>query len=195
MLGECFFTNKVENGGYITGSYEVTGSTEGVIVSLSQPGTDVQVWTSQNVADHWSYTASTCKLTFISIIVLAVPGQYKLCFRPTVRTRQTVSFNLHVTSDEFGLGDYYDSPESTNFATKGQTEKVGQLTAELESRLASLLDHQEYAITREQVHRDTAESANGRVMWWSFTQLIVLILAAIFQLFYLKKFFSSKLII
>lgn len=48
---------------------------------------------------------------------------------------------------------------------------------------------------RERVHRNTAESTNARVKWWSVFQLGVLVVNCVFQVFYLKRFFEVKRIV
>ena len=63
--------------------------------------------------------------------------------------------------------------------------------------LAELLnqvkDEQSYIVIRERTHRNTAESTNGRVKWWSIFQLGVLIGEGIFQVWWLKRFFEVSL--
>ena len=63
-------------------------------------------------------------------------------------------------------------------------------------QLAELLnqvkDEQSYIVVRERTHRNTAESTNGRVKWWSIFQLGVLIGEGIFQVWWLKRFFEVR---
>lgn len=47
-------------------------------------------------------------------------------------------------------------------------------------------DEQEYIVLRERTHRNTAESTNARVKWWSVLQGIVLFLVVAWQVYYLK---------
>jgi hypothetical protein len=56
--------------------------------------------------------------------------------------------------------------------------------------LAQVKDEQSYIVLRERVHRNTAESTNARVKWWSIFQLAVLIGEGIFQVWWLKRFFE-----
>jgi hypothetical protein len=56
--------------------------------------------------------------------------------------------------------------------------------------LAQVKDEQSYIVVRERVHRNTAESTNARVKWWSIFQLAVLIGEGIFQVWWLKRFFE-----
>lgn len=53
-------------------------------------------------------------------------------------------------------------------------------------------DEQAYIVMREQMHRNTAESTNGRVKWWSIFQIAVLVVEGIFQVWWLKRFFEVR---
>ena len=61
--------------------------------------------------------------------------------------------------------------------------------------MRTIKDDQQYIITRERVHRDTAESTNSRVVWWSIFQLLVLGGVCYWQIYYLKHFFEVKRVI
>lgn len=93
-----------------------------------------------------------------------------------------------------GDSDYYGDL-GANLASKSQTERIGILTKEVESKVYELMDHQDFAITRETVHRGTTESTNSRVLWWSVAQVSVLITLSVVQMYYLKSFFEIKLIL
>lgn len=45
---------------------------------------------------------------------------------------------------------------------------------------------------REERFRMTSESTNQRVLWWSITQTIILIITGIWQMRHLKSFFEAK---
>ena len=66
-------------------------------------------------------------------------------------------------------------------------------------RLSDLLqqvrDEQSYIVVRERTHRNTAESTNARVKWWSIFQLGVLAGEGIFQVWWLKRFFEVKRVV
>ena len=65
-----------------------------------------------------------------------------------------------------------------------------RLVRKLSEALAQVRDEQSYFVVRERVHRNTAESTNGRVKWWSTFQLAVVIAEGIFQVWWLKRFFE-----
>ena len=47
-------------------------------------------------------------------------------------------------------------------------------------------DEQEYIVVRERTHRNTAESTNDRVKWWSVAQVIILFAVVGWQVYYLQ---------
>ncbi|KXT17953.1 hypothetical protein AC579_5942 [Pseudocercospora musae] len=107
-------------------------------------------------------------------------GRYTYCFSNENWSANTkeVSFNVH--------GIVY-VPESE--APQDPLEKEVRAMSEL---IAQVKDEQGYIIVRERTHRNTAESTNARVKWWSIFQLGVLIGEGIFQVWWLKRFFEVK---
>ena len=67
---------------------------------------------------------------------------------------------------------------------------VRNTVKQLSELLNQVKDEQSYIVVRERTHRNTAESTNGRVKWWSIFQLGVLIGEGIFQVWWLKRFFE-----
>lgn len=68
----------------------------------------------------------------------------------------------------------------------------GELVKVLSDLLSQVKDEQGYIVVRERTHRNTAESTNGRVKWWSIFQLGVLLGEGIFQVWWLKRFFEVR---
>ncbi|PVH96930.1 hypothetical protein DM02DRAFT_616883 [Periconia macrospinosa] len=110
-------------------------------------------------------------------------GKYTYCFNNEhwgANTKE-VSFNVH--------GIVY-VPESE--APKDPLEVEVRSLSEL---VAQVKDEQSYIVVRERTHRNTAESTNSRVKWWSIFQLIVVGGEGIFQVWWLKRFFEVKRIV
>lgn len=70
---------------------------------------------------------------------------------------------------------------------------------ELQLRVRQLLDQveqiskeQNYQRYREERFRQTSESTNSRVFWWSVAQMTILVLTGLWQMKHLKKFFEAK---
>lgn len=106
------------------------------------------------------------------------------------RTDPSSSFNVHGVVYVVGDGQSYSS------SVKDQTliclqliDVVAPIEREirkLAAGLVSVKDEQEYIIVREKTHRNTAESTNSRVKWWSVLQAIVLFSVVAWQVYYLK---------
>jgi hypothetical protein len=70
-----------------------------------------------------------------------------------------------------------------------EDEAVAPIEREIRSLangLTTVKDEQEYIVVRERTHRNTAESTNSRVKWWSVLQAIVIFAVVAWQVYYLK---------
>ena len=110
-------------------------------------------------------------------------GKFVYCFsnEKWSSTSKDVSFNVH--------GIVY-VPESE--APQDPLEKEVRGLSEL---LTQVKDEQSYIVVRERTHRNTAESTNARVKWWSIFQLGVLVGEGVFQVWWLKRFFEVKRVV
>lgn len=82
-----------------------------------------------------------------------------------------------------------------DYANVAQKEKL----TELQLRIRQLLDQceqitkeQNYQRYREERFRQTSESTNKRVLYWSLAQTIVLVVMGLWQMKHLKSFFEAK---
>ena len=129
--------------------------------------------------------------------VARLDGKYIYCFSNEhwSATSKEVSFNVHgivyvpeaeAPSDPLEVeGQWFRSREGWLLQAK-----LGSLVRQLSELLSQVKDEQTYIVLRERTHRNTAESTNGRVKWWSIFQLGVLIAEGIFQVWWLKRFFE-----
>jgi len=108
-----------------------------------------------------------------------IDGRYTYCFSNEFSqvTGKTVSFNVH--------GIMYVEDDA-------HTAPIEKEIRALSSALEAVKDEQEYIVVRERLHRDTAESTNDRVKWWSITQTGLLVLVCGTQVYYLKRTFEVK---
>jgi hypothetical protein len=60
----------------------------------------------------------------------------------------------------------------------------------LSELLDQVKDEQGYIVVRERTHRNTAESTNARVKWWSIFQIGILAGNAVFSVWWTKRFFE-----
>lgn len=107
-------------------------------------------------------------------------GKYGYCFSNEMSSLDTkdVSFNIHGVV-------YVDVTDPNNDSLDAAVRRLSILTQEVKNE-------QSYIVVRERTHRNTAESTNDRVKWWSVFQLIVVAANCIFQIVYLKRFFEVK---
>ncbi|KAH0844512.1 Endosomal protein P24B [Fonsecaea pedrosoi] len=131
-------------------------------------------------------------------------GKYVYCFSNEhwSANSKEVSFNVHgivyvpeseAPQDPLETEGSYFVPHSGPLETKAArrlTEYAAHLVRQLSDLLAQVKDEQAYIVVRERTHRNTAESTNSRVKWWSIFQLGVLIGEGVFQVWWLKRFFE-----
>ncbi|KAI9752071.1 MAG: p24 complex component [Lichina confinis] len=110
-------------------------------------------------------------------------GRYTYCFSNEHWSASTkeVSFNVH------GIV-YVAESEAHSDPLELEVRQLSEL-------LSQVKDEQSYIVARERTHRNTAESTNARVKWWSIFQLGVLIGEGIFQVWWLKRFFEVKRVV
>ncbi|KAL6927821.1 p24 complex component [Hanseniaspora valbyensis] len=105
-------------------------------------------------------------------------GKHSYCFineRSSVDTKD-VTFNIYGT-----IYVDLDNPE---------TDTVDAAVRQLSKLVHDVKNEQSYIVIRERTHRNTAESTNSRVKYWSIFQLVVVIFNSLFQIYYLKRFFE-----
>ncbi|KAG7666187.1 EMP24, partial [[Candida] subhashii] len=110
-------------------------------------------------------------------------GKYTYCFsnEKTARVDLDVSFNIHGVV-------YVDVSDPKSDTLDYAIQRLSQLTNDVKAE-------QTYLVIRERTHRNTAESTNSRVKWWSVFQIIVVAANSIFQIYYLKRFFEVQSVV
>jgi len=166
---ECFFEDLHIND-KMTVTYQVGGGGH----------MDIDFWLSDphNLALHKQIKQTTGTVS----ITAEKDGKHEYCFSNQMSSiaDKTVSFNVH--------GVIYVGDDDT----VAPIEREIRLLA---SDLKAVKDEQEYLLVREKKHRNTAESTNSRVKWWSVLQAIVLVVVVAWQVYYLKSFFEVKRVI
>ncbi|BGP44407.1 p24 complex component [Rhodotorula kratochvilovae] len=154
----------------MTVTYQVAGGGHlDVDFSLTGPGGRLLNEQRKKDTGTHSFTAET-------------DGRYTYCFSNEMSTvsGKTVSFNVH--------GIMYVEDD-------GHTAPIEREIRQLAEALEAVKDEQEYIVVRERLHRDTAESTNDRVKYWSIVQTVMLFAVCGWQVFYLKRFFEVKRVV
>lgn len=110
-------------------------------------------------------------------VIAPSKGKYEYCFSngENIATKD-VTFNIHGVV-------YVDVDDENSNTLDSSIRKLSKLIREIK-------DEQGYIVIRERTHRNTAESTNDRVKWWSVFQVGVVVANSIFQIYYLKRFFE-----
>jgi hypothetical protein len=62
----------------------------------------------------------------------------------------------------------------------------------LNDKVQDVINEQKYQREREGIFRNTSESSNARVMWWSIFQMLVLVVVGVWQVLYLQSYLQKK---
>ncbi|EPQ26506.1 uncharacterized protein PFL1_05828 [Pseudozyma flocculosa PF-1] len=166
---ECFFED-LHHGDQMTLTYQVGGGGHlDIDVILTDPKLRALFEQKRKDTGTYSFTASE-------------DGRYTYCFSNEFSTvsDKTVSFNVH--------GIIY-------VADEGDMLPIEREIRDLAAGLQAVKDEQEYLVIRERVHRNTAESTNSRVKWWSIIQAFILIGVCGCQIYFVKRHFEVRRVV
>ncbi|KAI1004582.1 hypothetical protein K3495_g3631 [Podosphaera aphanis] len=85
-----------------------------------------------------------------------------------------------------------DAKDWTAVQTNEKLKPVEIELRRMEEMVAEIVSEMDYLRNREQKLRDTNESTNTRVKWFSFSTMGMLISLGVWQIFYLRAYFRSK---
>ncbi|KAJ1033069.1 hypothetical protein NDA16_000348 [Ustilago loliicola] len=166
---ECFFED-LHRGDQMTLTYQVGGGGHlDIDVVLYDPKSRPLFKQDRKDTGTYSFTAQD-------------DGRYTYCFSNEFSTvsDKTVSFNVH--------GIIYVPDE-------GDMLPIEREIRDLAAGLQAVKDEQEYLVIRERVHRNTAESTNTRVKWWSIIQGFILIAVCSCQIYFVKRQFEVRRVV
>ncbi|XP_077866310.1 transmembrane emp24 domain-containing protein 4-like isoform X2 [Saccoglossus kowalevskii] len=118
------------------------------------------------------------------------PGEHVIClYSNSTKWSMFAGGKLRVHLD-IQVGEH-----ANDYQTIAEKDKL----TELQLRVRQLLDQveqitkeQNYQRYREERFRQTSESTNQRVLWWSIAQTLILTLTGFWQMRHLKGFFEAK---
>ncbi|KAJ3427665.1 hypothetical protein M0812_25293 [Anaeramoeba flamelloides] len=132
--------------------------------------------------------------------------------RTVLKRKQVSETRFSFLGSETGMHDFCLSNEMSSISTKkvyldvqidnqyieeelAKKEHFSPLEnsiIELEETLTTILAEQRYLKVREHIHRNTTESTNSRVLWWSFLKTFFLLAIVISQIVYLRHIIEKK---
>ncbi|KAG1053075.1 hypothetical protein G6F46_004853 [Rhizopus delemar] len=166
---DCYYEN-IEVGEKLTISYQVgDGGNNDIDFWVNDPNGNMIISKTKQTSDAHTITAN-------------VGGKYTFCFGNEFSTSSSkkVGFNVH------------ENIQKIHESVKEHTDPLEKELFELAESIFNIKAQQEYIVVRERQHRDTAESTNSRVKWWSIAQMGLLIAVCFWQVYYLKRFFEVK---
>ncbi|SOV09448.1 related to EMP24 protein precursor [Ustilago sp. UG-2017a] len=166
---ECFFED-LHHGDQMTLTYQVGGGGHlDIDVVLYDPKSRPLFKQDRKDTGTYSFTAQD-------------DGRYTYCFSNEFSSisDKTVSFNVH--------GIIYVPDE-------GDMLPIEKEIRDLAAGLQAVKDEQEYLVIRERVHRNTAESTNTRVKWWSIIQGFILVAVCSCQIYFVKRQFEVRRVV
>ena len=105
-----------------------------------------------------------------------------------MRTRNThTQQRMHLRID---IGE-----QAVDYAEVAKTEHLSAIEVEVRKlidKLNQVRHETQYQRDREEEFRNTSESTNSRIMWFSLGETLVLVLSGLYQVVHLKSFFKGK---
>uniref|UniRef100_A0A0G4GDD4 GOLD domain-containing protein n=1 Tax=Chromera velia CCMP2878 TaxID=1169474 RepID=A0A0G4GDD4_9ALVE len=115
-------------------------------------------------------------------------GEHKVCIN--CASSKWFSTSLLKWTFSIELGDSDINPEEV--AKKEHISTVEVQLKRLIERLDSISAENEYERLQEEKFRDTSETINARVMWFSTLQLLLIASCTLFQIFHLTRYFQQQ---
>jgi len=116
-------------------------------------------------------------------------GEHKICIQTNTSrwfgAKQKVKFHLDMEKGESAT-DYEE------IAKQEHLSAIEVSVRKLIDRVKDIRAEQDYQRKREATFRNTSESTNSRVTWWSIIQTSILVLTGLWQITHLKSFFRAK---
>uniref|UniRef100_A0A0K0DE16 GOLD domain-containing protein n=1 Tax=Angiostrongylus cantonensis TaxID=6313 RepID=A0A0K0DE16_ANGCA len=124
------------------------------------------------------------KFTFTSHL----PGEHVIClYSNSTAWFSGAQLRVHL---DIQAGEH--AQDYQQIATKDKLNELQLRIRQLLDQVEQITKEQNYQRYREERFRQTSESTNQRVLWWSVGQTLVLVLTGAWQMRHLKGFFEAK---
>ncbi|XP_055332863.1 transmembrane emp24 domain-containing protein 9-like [Paramacrobiotus metropolitanus] len=116
------------------------------------------------------------------------PGEHTMCLSTnTSRWFGGSSLRVHL---DISIGEHAN--DYKEIAEKDKLSELQLRVRQLLDQVDQITKEQNYQRVREERFRQTSESTNFRVLWWSFIQGGLLLAIGFWQMRHLKSFFEAK---
>ncbi|KAB1259736.1 Transmembrane emp24 domain-containing protein 9 [Camelus dromedarius] len=118
------------------------------------------------------------------------PGEHQICLHlESIRFALFYGGKLAIHLD-MQLGERTN--DYTEFAANDKLTLLHLRIQKLVEQVEKIQKEQEHQRWREEHFRQTSESTNQRVLWWSILQTLILVATGVWQMLHLKSFFKAK---
>lgn len=118
---------------------------------------------------------------------------YRLCITNDDDARMVhVVFDLVLNTEEVDIGDEDGTPQNPGFEKEKHLTPLERSLEQSISAANAVVREMKYMESREARMRQTAESINARVRWFSYLSVVVLLAVTYVQITYLKRYFRKK---
>ncbi|KAJ3427448.1 transmembrane emp24 domain-containing protein [Anaeramoeba flamelloides] len=121
-------------------------------------------------------------------VQLEKSGDYKFCFTSRRQIYSTTFGGLLKIELEI-RGDRSQNEMFTDIKTKS-INPIEKEIIQMEQMVKQIKKYLDYSKEREEAMRNTSESTNARVLWFSILSLCILFASTFFQVYYLQNYFQ-----
>jgi len=168
---QCYF-DTVQRGDKVVTSYQViSGGALDIDVKVYGPDNRIVYEEERDKDGNFQFVATQA-------------GMHRLCFGNTMSTitGKVVSFHIYVGN----------ALAQQNAAKKEHLTPLEHSIVMLSEGIHRVRDGQDFLKLRERLCRNTTESTNARVLWWTILETCCLCAMSSFQIYYLKRFFEKR---
>eukprot|EP00127_Corallochytrium_limacisporum_P001942 Clim_evm97s88 gene=Clim_evmTU97s88 len=119
---------------------------------------------------------------------------YSICLEPVVDSGAAASYDSGVDV-ELSLMQGAEAKDYDKIAKQNDLRPIERVVRKIEDVAAGISSDLRYMKDREAALRDTNESTNSRVVWFSIFSILCLASLGAYQVYYLRKFFQQKKLI
>ena len=159
------------------GTLDKYGQPMGITITVLQDSAKVILQENAAVDGRFAFTSEE-------------EGVFEICMEVNQTTGwfgEPKKFKFHL---DIQVGE--SSIDYTALAKKEHLSDVEIRVRKLSDRITAITNEMHYQRKREEEFRNTSESTNTRVMWWSIFQTSVMLLSTLWQIKHLKTFFEEK---
>ena len=159
------------------GTLDKYGKPMGITITVLQDSSKVILQENAGVDGRFAFTSEE-------------EGVFEICMEVNQTTGwfgEPKKFKFHL---DIQVGE--SSIDYTALAKKEHLSDVEIRVRKLSDRITAITNEMHYQRKREEEFRNTSESTNTRVMWWSIFQTSIMLLSTLWQIKHLKTFFEEK---